>query len=188
MAHGDDAAARLNELSTYFRQHPIQGAAGHSYISSEPRATAVTPTLPFNAGVVDHITASVKEVAEHTLAANPDAGPLPARVRDAYKWMHDSLQHAPEVDQVRADAIEYRQYLEHCLEERDHETVRKEIRTLPCPKCGCWGLMWARELREAVCTNTECVDKDGFSTTLSLGRIAHARAVARQNVRQARAT
>lgn len=189
MAHGDDsAAARLNELSTYFRQHPIRGAAGHSYISSEPRATAVTPTLPFNADVVEHIITSVQEVADHTRAANPAADPLPERVQDAYEWMHASLEHSPEVDQLRAAVIEYRQYLEHCLKAGDHETVRKQVIREPCPKCGCWGLMWVREMHSVLCTNAECVDKDGSSTTLSLGQIAHARAVARQNVRQTRAT
>lgn len=184
MAHGetdtDGAAHRLAQLHAYFREYPAIGPV-------EGHATTAA-SAPMRLATLDHITASVREVAEHTRAANPDAGPLPQRVQDAYAWMHQSLTHADATAQLRAAAIEYRQYLEHCLEARDHGTVRREVRTLPCPTCGCWGLMWAAEMKRAVCTNTECTDRDGFSTTLTLARIAHARAVARQNVRQARAT
>lgn len=193
MAHGDTAdtdgaAARLHELSTYFRQHPVAGPAGHSYISSEPRATSVAPTLPFNASVTDHITSCVREVAEHTRAANPDAGPLPQRVQDAYAWMHASLEHAPERDRLRAEVLEYRQWLEHCLHTGDHETVRRQVPPQPCPECRCWGLMWSREMGLVVCTNPACFDREGFSTKLSLARFAHLRVAAEQKLRQSRAT
>ena len=184
MAHGDttdSASARLGELSAYFREYQACGPL-------EGHASRVEAPAPMRLGVLDHITAAVREVATHTLAANPDAGPLPKRVQDAYAWMHQNLAHAPETDQLRADAIEYRQYLEHCLEARDNETVRKEARTLPCPKCDCWGLMWSREIGRVLCSNSECVDRDGFSTTLTLARFAHERAVARKKVRKVSAT
>jgi hypothetical protein len=193
MAHGDTtdtdgAAARLHELSTYFREHPVNGPAGHSYISSEPRPTAVAATLPFNAGVTDHITASLREVAEHTRAVDPDAGPLPERVSDAYAWMREHTEHAPEIEQQRAEAIEFRHWLEHCLRAGDHETVRSQARQYTCPACGCWGLMWSKELRVILCSNWECLNRDGTSTTLTLARLAHMHVEARQKVRHARAT
>ncbi|MFD8839779.1 hypothetical protein [Streptomyces griseofuscus] len=183
MAHGDttDAAARLRELHQHFREYQATGPQqGH--------ATTVSAPAPMRLDILDHITASVREIADHTRTVNPDAGPLPERVQDAYAWMHSNLAAADEGDQLRADAIEYRQYLEHCLEANDTDTVRKEVRRQSCPKCGCWGLMWVPESQRALCTNTECVDPDGFSTSVSLGRLAHARAVDRQKIRQARAT
>lgn len=177
----DGAAARLAELHHYFREHQATGPV-------EGHATTAEALAPMRLGVVDHITASVREVAEHTRAANPDAGPLPERVQDAYTWMHENLRHAPEADRLRAEVLEYRHFLEHCLKERDHETVRKQVRPLSCPKCGCWGLMWSRERGLVICTNTECVDRDGFSTTLSLARFAYERVASKQKLRQARAT
>ncbi|MFE1451924.1 hypothetical protein [Streptomyces olivaceoviridis] len=193
MAHGDTkdsdgAAARLKELAAFYREHPVTGPEGHSYISCEPRATAVTPGLPFNANRAEYITASVREIAEHTLAANPQAGPLPASAVEVYDWMREHLEHAPETEQFRAEVIEYRQWLEHCLETGDHETVRKQVRKQACPKCGCWGLMWMAVRRRAVCTNSECTDQDGFSTALSLSRLAHAHVTTRKNLRRASAT
>ncbi|QLJ06782.1 hypothetical protein HZZ00_37780 (plasmid) [Streptomyces sp. NEAU-sy36] len=184
MAHGDttdEAAARLGELHQYFREYQATGPR-------EGHASTASASAPMSLGALDHITASVREIAEHTRAANPDAGPLPERVQDSYAWMHENLAGADEADQLRAAALEYRHFLEHCLEQNDTETVRKTVRQQSCPKCGCWGLMWVPETRRAWCTNTECVDKDGFSTSLSLGRLAHARAVAQQEIRQVRAT
>jgi hypothetical protein len=177
----DSAAARLSEIAAYFREHPVTGPL-------EGHATTVTAAAPMRIDTLDYLTATVREVADHTRTANPDAGPLPERLQDVYTWMREHTEHAPEDVQVRADAIEYRQWLEHCLEAGDHETVRRQVRQQPCPKCGCWGLMWMPEQREAYCTNTECTDRDGFSTHLSLARLAHAHATANRKVRQARAT
>jgi hypothetical protein len=148
----------------------------------------VAPALPFNAGVADHISASLQEIAEHTRAANPEAGPLPERVRDSYAWMREHTEHASESYRFRAEVIEYRQWLEHCLQGGDHEPVRKQVRTVPCPECGCWGLMWMAGMREAYCTNTDCTDPEGFSTHLTLSRLAHTHVAAKQKIRQARAT
>jgi hypothetical protein len=183
MAHGDTdgAASRLTELSAYYRDHPVHGPV-------EGRAATVTAAAPMRIGTLDYLTATIREVTDHTHAANPDAGPLPKRLKDVYTWMRDNLEHAPEDARFRADVIEYRQWLEHCLEARDHETVRKQVRRQSCPACGCWVLIWVPEDRRAVCTNTECVDPDGFSTTLTLSRLAHLHVLARKNIRQASAT
>lgn len=184
MAHADTtdtAAARLHQLAAYYREHPVTGPLeGHA-------ATATAPA-PMSLGTLDHIRAAVKEVADHTRSINPDAGPIPENVEDVYDWMHEQSRHAPEIEQQRAEVIEYRQWLEHCLRAGDHETVRKQVRKQPCPWCRCWGLMWMPDLREAYCTNTECTDRDGFSHHLSLSRLAHAHVMTRKNLRQARAT
>ncbi|WP_416520061.1 hypothetical protein [Streptomyces achromogenes] len=191
MARGDttdNAAARLQELGAFLRTYPVRGAAGHSYISSEPRGAAASPALPYNPDAEDRIRACMQEIAEHTLTANPDAGPPPEQVAAYYEWMRQNTQHAPEREQFRAEVIEYRQWLENCLAARDNETVRKAVRRQACPECGCWGLMWMPTRRRAICTNRKCVDQDGASTTLSLGRLAHAVVTTRRKTRQARAT
>ncbi|MFF8910566.1 hypothetical protein [Streptomyces olivaceoviridis] len=181
MAHADTAAARLHELAAYYREHPVTGPV-------EGHTATVTAAAPLQLGTLDHIRAAVQEVADHTRTVNPDAGPLPRSAEDVYDWMRQHTQHADEVEQQRAEVIEYRQWLEHCLLAGDHETVHKRVRRQSCPECGCWTLIWMPEATRAVCTNTECVDRDGFSTTLSLSRLAHVHVTTRQNVRQARAT
>ncbi|MEU8469638.1 hypothetical protein AB0F30_17220 [Streptomyces sp. NPDC029006] len=190
MARGDttdNAAERLHELGAFLRTYPVTGAAGHSYISSAPRS-AGSSALPYNPDAEDRIRACMQEIADHTLAVNPDAGPLPEHLAAYYEWMWENTRHAPEQDQFRAEVIEYRQWLENCLAARDHETVRKQVRKQACPECGCWGLMWLPARRRAICTNRKCVDRDGVSTTLSLARLAHAVVTTRKKSRQARAT
>jgi hypothetical protein len=73
----DTAAARLRHLSNYLREHPVDGPAGHSYISNQPRATAVHPGLPINVRVLEHIDRTVAEVVQYTREANPQAEPIP---------------------------------------------------------------------------------------------------------------
>jgi hypothetical protein len=48
--------------------------------------------------------------------------------------------------------------------------------------------MWVRESQTAVCTNTECVDRDGCSNAFTLARLAHDHVTRRKNLRQACAT
>lgn len=191
MARGDTtdtAAQRLHELGAFLRTYPVTSPAGHSYISSEPRGTAAAPVLPYNPEAEDRIRACMREITDHTQAANPDAGPPPEQLAAYYEWMRENTRHAPEQEQFRAEVIEYRQWLENCLAARDHETVRKQVRKQACPGCGCWGLMWMPTRRQAICTNRKCVDQDGASTTLSLSRFAHAVVTTRKKSRQARAT
>lgn len=184
MAHGDtedSAAARLGQLHDYFREYPVtQPLEGH--------ATTVEAPAPMSLGTLDHITAAVREVAAHTRAANPDAGPVPDRVADVYAWMREHTAHAPEIEQQRAEVLEYRHWLEHCLSQGDHETVRRQARVHTCPECDCWGLMWERKLGRVVCSNRDCVDREGFSTKLTLARLAYVHVTVEQKLRQARAT
>lgn len=183
MVHQDDgtdtAAARLHQLATYFRDHPVTGPVeGHT-----PGRSAAP--APMSLATLDHIRSSVQEVVTHTRTANPDAGPLPERVEAVYAWARDNTQRAPEIDQQRLEVIEYRQYLEHAIRAGDW---RKVIRPQRCPECRTFGLMWEHAMQRALCTNTDCVDKDGFSTTVSLSRLAHEHIAGRKHLRQARTT
>lgn len=180
-----DASSRLAQLHAYFRQHPVTGPDGHSYISSEPRATQVAPGLPFNVAVVEHITAAVREVEAHTRAANPDAGPLPEHVADVYDWAREHTEHAPEDVQQRRDTVEYRQGLEHAIAAGDFSVIRRHR----CPDCGAPGLYWQQQRGEALCVNRHCARRNGGThRTFDVARLAYEHIQARKNLRQARAT
>lgn len=178
MAHGtDNAASRLKHLTTYFREHPVTGPV-------EGRTPTTSPSAPLSLDTLDHITASVAEVIDYTREANPQATP-PESVNDIYRWCVENTYNAPEDVQQRREVIEYRQYLEHAIRAGDW---RKVIRPQRCPECRTWGLMWQADMQRALCTNTECVDRDGISTTVTLARLAHEHVTARKNLRQARTT
>lgn len=181
MNHGDDtdnATQRLRQLSTYFREHPVTGpSVGH--------APSRTPAAPLHLATLDHITASYAEVVEHTRSANPDAGPAPARADAVYDWAREHTAHADEAVQQRAAVIEYRQYLEHAIRAGDW---RKVIRPHRCPECRTFGLMWKDEMQRVLCTNTRCVDRDGFSTTVTLSRLAHEHVAKQKSLQQVSAT
>jgi hypothetical protein len=174
----DTAAARLRQLTQYFREHPVTGPVeGHTASRSAP--------APLSLATLDHIHASVNEVIDHTRTANPTAGPAPTRADAVYKWARENTAHAPEAVQQRRETIEYRQYLEHAIRAGDW---RKVIRPQRCPECRTFGLMWQTDMQAALCTNTRCVDKDGFSTTVTLARLAHEHVAARRNIRDVSAT
>ncbi len=173
----DGAATRLHHLQRYFREHPVTGPV-------EGHRSVVTPGAPLQLDTLDHIQASVREIAGHTYALNPAAGPVPAESAAVYDWAREHTEHADDIDRQRLAVVEYRQYLEHCIRAGEYKVIRRH----PCPKCGTWGLMWQTERRRALCTMTECVDRDGVSTTVSLPRLAHAHVMSRENLRRANAT
>lgn len=183
-ADGDTAAGRLHELHAYHRQRPVKSAAGHSYISSAPRPTVVDPEAPVDLDVVDHIQASLREVVGDTLAANPEAGPLPARVEAAYSWYIENTANAPEAVRQRRDTVIYRQSLEHAIALGN----RKVVRPHRCPQCRTLGLMWPPGGERAVCTNHNCLDADGMSSTWDLEQLAYAYIAGQKNHGRARAT
>ena len=181
----ESAGQLLGQLHAYFREHPVSGPDGHSYISSEPRATAVAPGLPFNVHVMEHTTDSVREVVDHTRAANPDAGPLPDHVHAVYDWARQHTQHAPEEVQQRRDTVEYRHRLEHAIAAGDFTVVRPHR----CPDCGAPGLFWQEHLGKALCVTRHGAKRNGGThQTYSLAQLAYAHVAARKNLRQANAT
>jgi hypothetical protein len=175
----DGAAARLQHLQQYFREHPVTGPV-------EGRSTLVHPGAPLNLGTLDHVRDSVREVAEHTYAINPKAGPVPAHAAAVYDWAREHTEHADDIDRQRLAVIEYRQYLEHAIRAGDW---RKVIRPQRCPKCNTFSLMWSEEMGDRVlCTNDKCLDRDGFSTMPTLSRLAHAHVNKQKNLRRVSAT
>jgi len=177
----DTAASRLGTLLAHFTQHPVTGPAGRSFVSAAPRATPDAPAAPINLEVVDHITASIREVVDDTLAANPDAGPLPARVEAVYGWYVANTINAPEAVRQRRDTIVYRQALEHALAMGETKVVRPHR----CPDCDTFSLMWSRPLSQIVCTNRKCTTDDGTSKIVTTARIAyhHIAAMSEKTVR-----
>ena len=170
----DTAAARLHELHRYFREHPVRGAEGHSYTAGRARTPASTSPVPYDTAVVEHITASVAEVAAHTRKVNPDAGQLPAHVADVYAWARANIQHAPAIEQQHQAVIEARQGLEHAIAAGDHKVVRPHR----CPACHTLGVHWPEGVRDpkarAMCLNVHCANaNNGTHRRWSLARLAY---------------
>ncbi|CAL9668561.1 hypothetical protein SUDANB145_07291 (plasmid) [Streptomyces sp. enrichment culture] len=167
----DSAASRLRHLTTYLREHPATGpAVGHN-----PNPVASTP---LSLGTLSHVDASVRELTDLVRKANPAAGPAPSRADGIYDWAREQTEHAPDAVRQRRETAEYRQYLEHAIRAGDW---RKVIRPHRCPECRTFGLMWQGDMQRALCTNTDCTDPDGFSTAVTLARIAHEHIAGRQS-------
>ena len=169
----DTAASRLRLLYQDFREHPRTGPAGRS-------ATPAHPGAPVNLAVVDHIAASVREIANEARAANPQADPLPDRVEAVYDWWRDNTRLAPEHVQQRRDIVIHRQYLEHAIAMGDVNVIPPHR----CPGCGTFGVVWRNQIRRAVCLNVRCVTKDGMARTWSLGRLAYEHVAAEKMLRE----
>ncbi|WP_435606587.1 hypothetical protein [Streptomyces ardesiacus] len=172
----DSAAARLRYLNDYLLEHPVTGP-------SDCRNSTRTLSTPISLSTLSHIDASVREVIAHTKDANPAAGQAPTRADAIYDWARQHTEHADDDVRQRTAVIEYRQYLEHAIRAGDW---RKVIRPHRCPECRCFGLMWRSG--RILCTNSECTDTDGTSTTVTLARLAHEHIASRKNLRQARTT
>jgi hypothetical protein len=180
----DSAAHRLAEVARYFRDNPVTGPAGHSYISSEPRPTRVFPPLPIDTSTGPYIQAAVDEVVQHTRSINPAAGPAPTRADAVYDWCRERTQHADDVQQQRRDTVIYRQYLEHAIRTRDFDVVRPHR----CPSCNTFSLFYRQALGRVLCTNRRCLTDDGLSSTWTLARLAFEHIASRQKIRSIDAT
>lgn len=175
----NDAASRLQALQGRVWRFPT------SSVLKVPRSGGPThPEAPLDLDIIDHITASVREVRDHVTATRTeDAGPLPANVADVYDWWRAST---PSLDAERIIARETvicRQDLEHAILAGDTKVVRKH----PCPACGCLGLFWRRAEERAVCAYSECRDEDGLARVWELKHLAYEH-VARQKMLKATAT
>jgi len=181
----ETAAARLHEL-LHYRQRPVQGPEGHSYTAFRARTPPAAAPLPYDADVVDHIDNSIAEVAAVTRALNPQAGPMPQRAVDAYAWCRERTQNAPEAEQLRRDAMEYRHYLEHAIAAGDHRVVRPHR----CPACRTLGgLFWPQGVRNpkarATCVNVHCAkNNDGIAHRWTLAQLAYEHVLAERMLRE----
>lgn len=159
----DTAAGRMEQLHRYFREHPVTGPSAR-------RSTPTTPSAPVNLSVVDHISAAVTELADYTRTVNPGAGPLPDHVTDVYRWCVENTDTAPLDARLRRDTIVYRQRLEHAIAMGDTDVVRPHR----CPACRTFGLTWPGDgSRKTLCTNGNCLTKDGLSRRWTLARLAY---------------
>lgn len=170
----DTAASRLNELDTYFRQHPVTGPEGRSYTAFQARTPVAASPLPFDAAVVDHIDAAVAEVVDHTRSVNPDAAPLQGHVAGVYGWAWENTEGAAEMHRQRLETIEYRHRLEHAIRAGDNSVVRPHR----CPACHTLGLMWPQGVTDpkgrAMCVNRHCANANGGqSHRWTLARLAY---------------
>ena len=182
MSQGDGptqtAARLLGQLDHYFREHPVTGP-------TEGRTpTRATSPAPLSLVTLDHITDSVRELTDLTDTVNPEPSPLPTRAQDVYAWCVANTDHAGETTRLRRDTVIYRQYLEHALRTGDKTVIRRHR----CPECRTWGLMWQAGRQLALCTNGDCVDTDGCSTTVTLARLAHEHIAGKKNLRQVSTT
>lgn len=186
MGNGDEdtAAVQLRLLDHNFRQHPVTGPEGHSYVSSAPRSTPTAPGIPYNTDVVDHIRASVAEIDADVRAVNPEAGPRPERVDAVYAWYLDNTKTADHAQRQRRDTVIYRQSLEHTMALGDFQAIRPHR----CPQCRTFGLMWRPAIQRALCTNRRCVTDEGLSSAWTLAHLAYEHIAQRENHRQVSAT
>ncbi|MFF7190570.1 hypothetical protein ACFZAR_36370 [Streptomyces sp. NPDC008222] len=184
MDTADDAASRLALLVEHFRQHPVTGPEGHSFTSSASQPTRTTAATPVNLAIVDHISASVRELADYTHTVNTAADPLPEDAAAVYAWCVANTRNTPEAEQQRRDSIVYRQRLEHAICAGDYSVIPPHR----CPACRTFGLMWRVSQGRAVCTNRRCVDRDGMSRAWSLGRLAYEHVQSQSKIRSRRAT
>lgn len=165
----DIAAARVRTLVTHFRQHPVTSAAGHSYTPAGLRTPATVSPALVDLSMVDHLTACVREMVDHTRQVNPGAGPAPSRIADTYAWYIANTANSERAVQQRRDTVVYRQSLEHAIAAGNTKVVRPHR----CPACRCFGLMWDRNQQTVVCTNGRCLTKDGLSHKWPLARLAY---------------
>lgn len=133
----------------------------------QPRGSApTTPGTPLNLDLLDYLTSAVNEVVAHTRTIAADPEPLPDRVEDLYGWYIDQTGDADEAQRSYRDTLIETHRLEHAIRLGEIDEVCKE----PCPRCGCWGLMWGAG--RARCSNRNCRTPDGMSSTWSLSRLA----------------
>ncbi|MFE6126686.1 hypothetical protein ACFQ6Q_00215 [Streptomyces sp. NPDC056437] len=162
MGKGDaeTAARRLRLLQAEFLE-PTRGEPGLR------TGTRTSPPAPLHLGILDHMKASVEEVIAHTRQQAPNASPIPAEAGDVYDWCVQQTPHLDGERQAIRDALIFRQSLEHAIAMGDIKAVRK----LPCPGCGCYGLLW--RAGAALCPYDRCTDSRGMANRWSLAQLAH---------------
>lgn len=132
------------------------------------RATPTTAPAPLNIGLLDHLTSTVSEVEHHARSVAPGAGPLPEDLGGLYDWYIDATGDATLEDQAFRDTLIETHRLEHAVRLGETDEVCKH----PCPRCGCWGLMWDFGGNRALCSNRRCRTPDGMSSRWTLERLA----------------
>lgn len=156
------AAARLRLIQTDFTAPRRQ--AGERRAPASPHSPAL-----IDFAILEHLRASVAEVITHTRAEAPKAPPAPADAAAVYGWMRESIGHLERERRLTAEAIVYRQGLEHALAMGNDLVIRPH----PCPACGCYGLHWRSASRRAACMYRPCAISNGQTRTFTLAHLAH---------------
>lgn len=155
-----DASRALRLLnSADLRHHPNNGPQTR-------RSKPSTPGTPLNLDIIDYFAEKVGEVTDHVRQVAPGAGPVPADLHELYDWYIESLGNADAADQAYRDTVLETHRLEHAIRLGEVDEVCKE----PCPRCGCWGLMW--QAGRARCSNRRCRTPDGMASNWTPARLA----------------
>lgn len=157
-----DASQALRILASEDLRHPPNNGP------QTRRSKPTVPGTPLNIDLVDYFTAKVGEVTDHVRQAAPNAGPVPADLGELYDWYVDSTGTADASDQAHRDALIEEHRLEHAVRLGEVDEVCKN----PCPRCGCWGLMWDTAGTRARCSNRKCHTPGGMSSSWTLARLA----------------
>lgn len=134
---------------------------------------------PLNLGLLDHMERHRVEAEQFAHTVNPGAGPAPQGAA-LYAWLDAATANVDEQKRIARDAMERQHALANAIAAGDVNVIRRQA----CPRCLCWGLVWSREERAAVCLNAQCVDRAGRPSAWTLGRLGAA-AVAKSPVRRA---
>ena len=167
MGHSTTQAATSASRALRLLSHPDM--RHQPTTEAQPRrATPTTPGTPLNLGLVDYLTRTTSEVADHARKIDPAAGPLPDDLGDLYPWWIEHTADADSAEQAFRDTVIERHRLEHAIRLGQTEEVCKN----PCPGCGCWGLEWDGGGNRALCLNRRCRTPDGYASTWTLARLA----------------
>lgn len=157
-----DAASALRLLNSEdLRQHPRHGP-------TERRTASTTPGTPLNLGAIDYLAKTVAEIVGQTTTITPQPKPLPPRIEDLYEWSLDNTADADDTQRRHRDTMFEAHRLEHAVRLGEVDEVCKH----PCPRCGCWGLMWDAAGNRALCSNRRCRTPDGLTSSWTLERLA----------------
>ncbi|MGV9278129.1 hypothetical protein [Streptomyces griseosporeus] len=157
-----DAAQALRLLNRpEMRHHPATGP-------SERHTGSTTPGTPLNLAIVDYLTDHVGEIVDHMRNLTDGPVTVPDRVETIYERYVEATAGADEADRLHRDMLIERHRLEHAIRLGEHDEVCKE----PCPRCGCWGLMWEHAAKKALCSNRRCRTPEGLASRWTLARLA----------------
>ena len=134
----------------------------------ERRTPTTTPGTPVDLGLLDYLSAHVDEIVTHTRAVTDSPTPIPRQRDGIYNWYLANTGTATDDQQRLRDLRIELHRLEHAVRLGDHTVVCKE----PCPRCGCWGLMWEPAAARALCSNRRCKTPAGLTSSWTLARLA----------------
>lgn len=165
----EQAAEQAADLMRYLQTECTTAGRGRrgDVMSNRSRPAPSTGSSPLDINVHDCIERARNEITTWTQAAVDTPGVAPNGA-DAYEWMATATRDLSGHKAAHRDAMIRRHELVFAVRAGDHEAPRRE----PCPRCGCWSIVWSPRLGLAVCTWSRCADDDGEPSTWSLQQLA----------------